>query len=79
MAYQKYGANSAEGSAAQVLFMASEVYDPTEAEALSELVEQLFVEAKVNIERVSSQGEEYSVIESAIYEYIHWYDMPWEA
>ena len=79
MAYQKYGDNPAEGSAAQVLFMASEVYDPAEAEELSKLVEQLFADAKVRFERVSSRGDGYSVIESAIYEYIHWYDMPWEA
>jgi hypothetical protein len=39
MAYQKYGDNPAEGSVAQALFMASEVYDPAEAEELSELVE----------------------------------------
>ena len=45
MAYQKYGGKPAEGSAAQVLFMASEVYDPAEAEELSELVEQLFARA----------------------------------
>jgi hypothetical protein len=79
MAYQKYGDNPAESSAAQVLFMASELYDPAEAKELSELVEQLFTDAKVNFERVSSRGDEYSVIESTIYEYIHWYDMPWEA
>ena len=59
--------------------LASEMYDPAEAEELSELVEQLFADARVNFERVSSRGDEYSVIESAIYEYIHWYDMPWEA
>jgi hypothetical protein len=79
MAYQKYGDNPAEGSAAQVLLMASEAYDPAEAKELSELVEQLFADAKVHFERVSSRGDGYSVIKSAIYEYIHWYDMPWEA
>ena len=79
MAYQKHGDNPDEGSVAEVLFMASEVYDPAEAEELSELVEQLFTDAKVNFERVSSRGDEYSITESAIYEFIHWYDMPWEA
>jgi hypothetical protein len=79
MAYQKYGDNPDEGSVAQILFMASELYDPAEAEELSELVAQLFVDAEVSFERVSSRGDDYSVIESAIYEFIHWYDMPWEA
>ncbi|MCB9079399.1 MAG: hypothetical protein H6631_17495 [Anaerolineaceae bacterium] len=59
--------------------MASELYDPEEAEDLSAVVEQLFVDAKVNAERTSARGDDYSIIESAIYEFIHWYDMPWEA
>lgn len=79
IAHEKYKGSAGEGSTAQILFMASDVYDPAEAEDLSELVEQLFTDAKVNFERVSSRGDEYSIIESAIYEFIHWYDMPWEA
>ena len=78
-AYEKYGENPEEGSVAHVLLMASEMYDPAEAEDFSALVEQLFTDAKVNFERVSSRGEKYSIIENAIYEFIHWYDMPWEA
>ena len=79
MAYQKYGNNPSEDAAAEALLMESEVYEPTEAEELCGLVEQLFKDAKVDFERVSSQGDEYSIIESAVYEFIHWYDMPWEA
>jgi hypothetical protein len=79
MAYQKYGDNPDEGSVAHVLMMASDVYDPAEAEELSELLEQLFEDAQASAERVSSRGDDYSIIESAIYEFIHWYDMPWEA
>jgi hypothetical protein len=67
MAYQKYGDNPDEGSVAHVLMMASDVY------------EQLFEDAQASAERVSSRGDDYSIIESAIYEFIHWYDMPWEA
>jgi hypothetical protein len=79
IAYQKYGDNPDEDSVAQVLFSASDVYDPAEAQELSKLVEQLFADAKVSFDRVSSRGDEYSIIESAIYEFIHWYDMSWEA
>jgi hypothetical protein len=80
IAYEKYGENPEEGSVAHALFLASEVYDPEEIEELlGEVVEQLFRDAKVAFQRVSTRGEEYSIIESALYEFIHWYDMPWEA
>jgi hypothetical protein len=47
--------------------------------AYREFVAQSFKDAKVNYKRVSSQGEGYSVAESAVIEFIHWFDMPWEA
>ncbi len=77
--YEKYGDEPEEGSVAQVLLLAIEAYDPSETEDLSELVAQLFDDANVGYERTSSRGDDYSIVESAIYEFIHWYDMPWEA
>jgi hypothetical protein len=80
LAYEKYGDRPEEGSAAHALLLASEADDPDEVEELlSELLEQLFSDAKVNYQRISSRGDDYSIIESALYEFIHWYDMPWEA
>lgn len=80
MAYEKYGGNPEEGSAAQLLLEASEAYEPEEAvELLSELVQGLFEEAGVKFRRTSSRGDDYSIADSAVYEFIHWYDMPWEA
>ena len=80
LAYEKYGGDPEEGSAAQILLEASEAYDPEEAlELLSELVQELFEEARVKFRRTSSRGDDYSIIDSAVYEFIHWYDMPWEA
>lgn len=80
LAYEKYGDNPEEGSVAHALLMAAEVYEPAEAEELlGEVLEQLFSEAKVRYQRMSSRGDDYSIIESALYEFIHWYDMPWEA
>ncbi len=77
--YEKYGDEPEEGSVAQVLLLATEAYDPSEAEDLSELVAQLFDDANVSYERTSSRSDDYSIVERAIYEFIHWYDMPWEA
>jgi hypothetical protein len=80
IAYEKYGEEPEEDTVAYSLLMAEETADTDEVEdLLSEVVEELFRDAKMNYQRVSAQGDEYSVIESAIYEFIHWYDMPWEA
>jgi len=80
LAYEKYGDNPEEGSVAHSLLRAAEAYEPAEAEELlGEVLEQLFSEAKVKYQRMSSRGDDYSIIESALYEFIHWYDMPWEA
>ncbi|MBN1484335.1 MAG: hypothetical protein JXA37_06395 [Chloroflexia bacterium] len=80
LAYEKHGNNLKEGTVGYALIEASEMYDPDEAvDLLSDVLGSLFADAEVEYERVSSQGEGYSVARSAIYEFIHWYDMPWEA
>jgi hypothetical protein len=78
-AYRKYGDDAEEGSAASALLLASEAYDPEEATELLDQVKRLFEDAGVAYERVSRRGEKYSIAESAIYEFIHWEDMPWES
>ena len=80
IAYEEYGDVPEEGTIVGSLLEAAEAYDPDEvSELLQEVVNQLFADAGVDPERVSSQGDDYSIVESAIYEFIHWYDMPWEA
>lgn len=79
VAYEKYGDDPEEGSVAHSLLLASEVYDPDEAVELFDLISQLFEDAEVEYERVDHRGDEYSIVDSAIYEFIHWYDMPWES
>ena len=72
--------NAEEGSVAYSLLAASEASDPDEAmDILEDVVKQLFRDAKVKYGRVSSRGDEYSIAESAVYEFINWYSMPWEA
>lgn len=78
-AYKKYGDDPEEGTVAHSLLIASEMYDPEEATDLLDLIKQLFEDARVGYERVNHRGNKYSIAESAIYEFIHWYDMPWEA
>ena len=60
--------------------MAAEAYNPEEAgEYLMDVMAQIFEDADTGYKRVNSQGDSYSIVEHALYEYIHWYDMPWEA
>ena len=53
--------------------------DPEDAPELLDLVGQLFKDAKVKYKRVSRQDEGYSVAASAVYEFMGWFDMPWES
>jgi len=38
----------------------------------------LFADAGVTHERVNARGKEYSMAESAVAEFVNWYNMPWE-
>jgi hypothetical protein len=79
VAYEKYGDDPEEDSIAYSLLVASETYDPQGAVELLHVVEQLFKDAQVEYERVNYRGDEYSIADSIIYEFVHWHDMPWEA
>ncbi|MDM8520514.1 hypothetical protein QUF64_10735 [Anaerolineales bacterium HSG6] len=72
IAYEKHGDSSEEGSVAQMLIMGSEMYDMEEAKDIMKLVEQLFTDANVQFERTSVRDEDYTIIESVIYE---WFDL----
>ena len=78
IALEKYGQDPPEGSVAHTLILA-EGYDPQEAEELLDVVQGLFQDAGVGYDRRDHRGGGYSVAESVVYEFMHWYDMPWEA
>ncbi|MEQ8693951.1 MAG: hypothetical protein RIC85_01310 [Gammaproteobacteria bacterium] len=42
-------------------------------------IEELMKDAGVKYKRINSRGERYSIAKDALYQYIHWEDMPWEA
>jgi hypothetical protein len=68
-----------EGSVAQALLDATDGGDPEEVgEYLYDIVDQLFKDAKVRHKRTSARGEDYSIAEGALEEYVRWFDMPWE-
>ncbi len=69
-----------EGSVAQSLLDATDGGDPEEVgEYLYDIVDQLFKDAKVKHKRTSARGEDYSIAEDALEEYVRWSDMPWES
>ncbi len=78
IAYEQDG-EAEEGSAVPILLECEDIVDPEDAPELLDLVIQLFKDAKVKYKRVSSHGEDYSIAESAVLEFIHWFDMPWES
>jgi hypothetical protein len=68
-----------QGSVAASLLAASEEADPQEiASELGDVLTRLFRDAKVSGGRVSARGEQYSIIESALEEFVAWENMSWE-
>ncbi|MCK4415216.1 MAG: hypothetical protein KAY32_16915 [Candidatus Eisenbacteria sp.] len=79
VAYEKYGGEPEEGTLAASLFNAAEWGDPEEIAAeLSGVLARLFDDAGVPYERTDHRGSDYSMVDSAISEYVHWHSMPWE-
>ncbi len=72
--------DSDEDSVAQSLLSSADAMELTEVEELLEdVVVQLFKDAGVHYTRTNARGQDYSIAESIYDEYIHWFDMPWEA
>lgn len=79
VAYEKFKNKPPEGSIAECLILASEIEESEEARALlTQGVETLFRDAKVNYRRISRRGGEYNIVDQIILEFLHWDDMPWE-
>jgi hypothetical protein len=49
-----------------------------ENEELAEAIVQLFDDAGVPHSRTSRRGDEYSIVDASIEEFVRWLDMPWE-
>lgn len=68
------------GSVAYSLVVAEEAIDSEEAgNQILDVVEALFADAGVASERVNRRGDPYSIADAAVYEFVHWHEMPWEA
>ncbi len=79
IAAKKPDEKSGTASAVQSLLYAAEASDPSEVENyLTEMVKQLFRDAKVDYSRTNARGKKYSILESTCEEFVNWYNMPWE-
>jgi len=79
IAAKKPDEKSGAASAVQSLLYAAEASDPSEVENyLTEMVKQLFRDAKVDYNRTNARGKKYSILESTCEEFVNWYNMPWE-
>lgn len=78
-ALKKFGRRPPVGSVAEALLSALEGDDDVGPPAvLSEAVEQLFLDAKVESLRTDHRGDAYSLVESSVAEFLRWHAMPWE-
>ncbi len=69
-----------EGTAADNLRKAEEADDPGEVDdLLLEMIDTLFTDAAVTYQRTNAHGKGYSIVHGILYDYVHWYAMPWEA
>jgi hypothetical protein len=79
IAFEKYGDSPPEDSLAYSLLFVEEGEDSDDASAtLLEAIDVMFRDANVGSQRVSSRGEEYSIAQAALAEFVNWHSMPWE-
>lgn len=77
---EQSGDEAEEHAVGKSLREASEAIDPgTVKGLLHDVIDQLFRDAGVRYQRTSARGEAYSIADSVYDEFIHWFDMPWEA
>lgn len=62
----------------EIVDLLSDCYDGEGTEELELYVIELFKDAEVEYERMSSRGDPYSIVENAIDDFIAWENMPWE-
>ncbi len=76
---KKFGRRPPGGSVAEALLSAS-AGDVVVARSavLSEAVEQLFLDAKVEYLRTGRRRDAYSLVEGSVAEFLRWHAMPWE-
>jgi hypothetical protein len=69
----------AENPVAAALIASADAFEPDEVEfLLGNVVKRLFKDAGVEYQRQSKRGQDYTILDTAYEEYLHWFDMPWD-
>jgi hypothetical protein len=79
LAYQIPNRSEDEHSTAMSIIDAAEAGNTDHIKGLiHDIVDQLFMDAGVEYERVSKRGEHYSIVDEAYNEFASWFDYPWD-
>lgn len=80
VAFEKDKEEKDSETVANNLQIADELNDFEEIKMLLlEPLEKLFDDSNTRHERTDHQGNRYSILDSAIHEYMNWYEMSWES
>ncbi|MGB9701021.1 MAG: hypothetical protein ACPL5I_16735 [Thermodesulfobacteriota bacterium] len=79
IALEKEGSNYKAKKLYEIFESAYEHEEEYGLRPLLELTEGLFKDAKVHFKRVNRKGQSYSIAEEAVYQFLNWESMPWEA
>ena len=73
-------AKAEEGTTAYSLLIAEECNEMERVQSeIDDLTKKLFDDAGVSYRRHNARGEKYSIIEQACFDFINWYEMPWNS
>jgi hypothetical protein len=79
IAQEKEGSNAKAKKLSAIFESAYEHEEESGIKPLLKVTEQLFKDAGVHFKRVNSRGEGYSIAADAVYQFLNWEAMPWEA
>jgi len=79
LAYEKEESNSNARKLSELFELAYDNYVEGDITDILSITEDLLKDARVKYKRVNSRGNSYSIAEEAVYQYLHWEDMPWES
>lgn len=79
IAQEKEESNAKARQLSSIFESAFEHDEENEIGPLLKITEQFFKDAGVGFKRVNRKGQGYSIAEGAVYQFLNWHAMPWEA
>ena len=79
IAQEKEELNAKARQLSSIFESANEQDEENGIEPLLKITEQVFKDAGVGFKRVNRKGRGYSIAEEAVYQFLNWDAMPWEA